>query len=121
LILEDHKVQGLDQVELIQQDQRLYNINTWGGNEDFAGLEFCNEVYLIDLETGNNIQLEDGSDLVFQPLFWERGEVYLDFIAPNTFIAREDDRINGSSNTLYEIQEGIAIEIELNEEDEEDY
>jgi len=88
---------------------KLYRAVTWGGDENFIAVEFCNEVFIVDLKTGLPLKTDDGEILGFAPIFWERGEVYIDFISFDTFVARCYDRVNGDDNFLYRIENGKAV------------
>lgn len=90
-----------------------------GGNKKYMGLEHCNSVFLADLNTGKLLMDEYDEEYCCNPIFWERGEVYFDFLDTDTFLERNDDRVNGSWNNLCQIIDGkvnvVSIDDELNE------
>ena len=93
---------------------KLYQAVSIGGNEYYVAVQFCNEINIVDLDTGLPLISEDGEVLCFAPVFWERGEVFIEFLSKDTFVARQNDRVNGSDNSLFRIENGKAILLDEN-------
>jgi hypothetical protein len=84
--------------------------------EDYVGLEYLNEIYLINLYNGKNVVFtnEYGDEWEqFSPIFWERGDISFCFYDEDKLRVSEEDRVNGYSLSFYKmINETKALELE---------